>query len=154
MMRYSFHPPDGWSRYPFPLPQRGVYLRSPDLPPSPMSASILLFDAIAATGPLEAQLAELVQSTCAGLTVGTRSRVEPVTTRSYSALGMKVKLPDTGPHGELRIYVLIETGAERLPVTFIGGPKSLPRHQAAFDGLLASIGELVVEPGLYTRWLE
>ncbi len=158
-MRYSFTPPDGWSRSPFPPPQRGVYLRAPIASPSPESASILLFEAVAPTGSLEEQLAAFAKESCAGFKVAKAGKPHPVKTRSFPAVGVElvVDVPTGGKPAtreEHRVFVLVATDTERLPIAFVGGAKSLPLHQKALDGLLGSIGHLVLEPGFYTRWVE
>jgi hypothetical protein len=155
-MRYAFTPPPGWLRAPFPPPQRGIYLRAPVAAPAPESASILLFEDIGPVGTLEQQLAQMVEESCAGLKVGKTSKPAPVRTKSFRALAQSVAVVVPGPpkRDELRVFVLVEGSGARLPIAFIGGARALPAHQAALDGLLSSIGELEVAPGLYTRWVE
>ena len=155
-MRYTFTPPPDWLRAPFPPPQRGIYLRAPVAAPSPESASILLFEEVAPAGTLEQQLATFVQEACAGVKVTKSAKPAPVWTRSFPALAQSVTVAVPGPpkRDELRVFFLVEGGGERLPVAFIGGPRSLPAHQATLDALIASIGELQIAPGLYTRWVE
>lgn len=155
-MRYAFTPPSGWLRAAFPPPQRGIYLRAPVKGPAPDSASILLFEEIGPVGTLEQQLAQMAEDSCAGLKVGKAGKPAPARTRSFRALAQQVAVVVPGPpkRDEVRVFVLVDCGATRLPIAFVGGAKSLPAHQAALDGLLASIGELEVAPGLYTRWVE
>jgi hypothetical protein len=155
-MRYAFTPPAGWSRAPFPPPQRGIYLRAPVPSPSAESASILLFEEVAPAGSLEQQLGKIVDDSCQGVKVGKTGKPTPVKTRSFPALAQSLSVTVAGPpkHDELRVFVLVEVGGTRLPIAFIGGAKSLPAHQAALDGLLASIGELQIAAGLYTRFVE
>jgi hypothetical protein len=156
-MRYSFAPPEGWSRSPFPPPQRGVYLRAPVPLASPDSASILLFEALAPQGTLEEQLAAMVKQGCEGVKVAKSGKPEAKKTRSFKAIGVQVvvEVPaEKRTREEQRVFVLVETGEDRLPVAFVGGAKALATHQKAFDALLGSIGHLLVEPSFYTRWVE
>jgi hypothetical protein len=155
-MRFAFAPPPGWTRAPFPPPQRGVYLRAPITNPSAESASILLFEEVGPVGTLEQQLAALVEEGCQGAKAGRPSKPTPVRTRGFPALAQSVALAVPGPpkHDEIRVFVLVDCGAERLPIVFVGGAKALPAHQAALDGLIGSIGPLVAAPGLYTRFIE
>ena len=155
-MRYAFTPPRDWLRAPFPPPQRGIYLRAPLAAPSAESASILLFEEVVPVGTLEQQLARFVEEGCAGAKMGKASKPAPVRTRSFPALAQSLNVSVPGPpkRDELRVFILVECGGERLPLAFIGGPKSLPAHQATLDALVASIGDLQIAPGLYTRWLE
>jgi len=156
-MKYAFTPPSGWSRSPFPPPQRGVYLRAPIPAPSPESASILLFEAVAPAGTLEEQLVTLAKQGCDGVKIAKSGKPAAVKTRSFaaSAMSMVVEVPtEKKPREELRVFVLVQTDGDRLPVAFIGGARSLPVHQKAFDDLLGSIGDLVLEPTFYTRWVE
>jgi hypothetical protein len=155
-MRYAFETPRGWSRSPFPPPQRGVYLRAPVSTPSPEGASILLFDAVAPSGTMEEQLAGLVKQGCEGAKVGKGTKPAPVKTRGFPALSVTVHTQvgaGRGAREETRIFVLVDAGSERLPVAFIGGPKSTA-YREAFDALVASIGPLALAPELYSRWAE
>ncbi len=159
-MRYSFTTPAGWSRSPFPPPQRGVYLRAPSDTPSPEGASVLLFDAVAPAGSLEEHLQTIIEHTCEstpGLKITKRGKPAPIETTGYTGLSiaLTVQIPEgRRTRDELRVYYLIEAGDERLPVTFVGGPKSLGAHQQALDTLISSIGPLVLAPELYRRWVE
>jgi hypothetical protein len=156
-MRYSFEPPAGWLRAPFPPPQRGIYLRAPIATPSAESASILLFEALAPAGSLEEQLGALVKQACDGAKSAKVGKTAPVKTRSFPALGAPATLTvptDGRAREEQRYFALVETPVERLPVIFVGGVKSLPLHQRALDGLLGSIGHLLLESAFYNRWVE
>lgn len=157
-MRYSFTTPPGWSRSPFPPPQRGVYLRAPTPTPSPEGASILLFDAVAAHGSLEDHLAEIVSEGCEGLKVVKQGKpVALKTTFPTLMVSITVTVPasqGTRARDEQRIFALVDAGSERLPVAFIGGAKSLPMYQGALESLLGSIGPLAVHAELYRRWVE
>ena len=156
-MRYTFTPPPGWSRAPFPPPQRGVYLRAPVPTPAADSASILLFEEVTPIGTLEQQLAQIVQEGCQPGKITKSGKPAPVKTRSFPALSQSVAVTVPGSpraRDELRVFVLVEGGSERLPVMFIGGPKSLPAHQAALEALIASITTIQIAPGLYTRFVE
>jgi hypothetical protein len=155
-MRYAFTTPAGWSRTPFPAPQRGVYLRAPSSPPSPESASILLFDAVAPAGTVEDQLAVLVRKTCEGTRMGKASKPSRIETAGYEGLVVKVNVTvsdASGKREEVRVLALIDAGAERLPISFVGGPRSLPLHQQALDTLLASIAPLAA-PAVYAPFAE
>jgi hypothetical protein len=156
-MKYTFTTPPGWSRSPFPPPQRGVYLRAPVATASADSASILLFDAVAPAGSLDEQLAEIVKQSCDGAKITRQEKPAPVKTVGYAGIHVSasVQVPGAGRgRDELRVFYLIDAGTERLPVAFIGGPRALPAHQAALDTLVGSIGPLVLAPELYTRWTE
>ena len=158
-MRFTFNSPPGWSRSPFPPPQRGVYLRSPTNTPSPESASILLFDAVAADGTLEEHLTALVKQSCDGLKIGKTGKPVAVNAHSYRGLSITLTLsvPPAGggrARDEIRVYILIDAGHERLPITFIGGARSLPQHQAALDSLVGSVSALNLGAELYSRWTE
>jgi hypothetical protein len=155
-MRYAFTTPPGWSRSPFPPPQRGVYLRAPVATPSPEGASILLFDAVAPAGTLEEQLAEIAQQSCEGAKITRRGQPAPVKTAGFGGVTVSVGVepPEGGREGELRIFFLIDAGSERLPVVFIGGARALPRHQEALDLLIGSIAPLTLAPELYSRFAE
>lgn len=154
-MRYTFMPPPGWSRVPFPPPHVGVYLRAP-VPPGPDSASILLFDAVVAAGSLADHLDAFVKQ----LTEGVKTKVQkPASLRSaaYGGLWVQLTAQVTGANGksreEGRAYVLFDAGQERLPIAFVGGPKALASHQKTFDALLQSVGPLDTA-GLYRTWAE
>jgi len=154
-MRYTFVPPPGWARAPFPPPQIGVYLRAP-VPPGPDSASILLFDAVLPAGALADHLEAFVKQSTDGL----KTKVQkPAVLRSVAFSGLWVQLTAqvTGQSGksreEARAYVLFEAGRERLPIAFVGGPKSLASHQKVFDALLQSVGPLDTA-ALYRGWTE
>jgi hypothetical protein len=159
-MKYTFITPPGWSRSPFPAPQRGVYLRAPVANPSAESASILLFDAVAPAGSLEDHLADVVQQSCEGGKITKQGKPAKVKTAGFSGLTVTVtvQVPSSGggrgTRDELRAFYLIEAGSERLPVVFIGGTKSLPLHQGALETLVLSIGPLLLAPELYSRWTE
>ncbi len=155
-MRYAFDTPTGWSRSPFPAPQRGVYLRAAVSPPSEESASILLFDVVAPAGTLEEQLEALVAQGIDGVKLEKRGRPSPLRTAAYPGLSLSVSVQVTGAPArhELRVFILVDAGSERLPVAFIGGPRSLPLHQAALDQVLASIGPLDPGSELYGSWIE
>jgi hypothetical protein len=156
-MRYSFEPPPGWIRAPFPPPQRGIYLRAPIPTPSAESASILLFEAVTPAGSLEAQLGALVQQACEGAKSSKVGKVAPVRTRSFPALGVPATLQvptDGRAREEQRFFALVDTVTERLPVIFVGGAKSLPFHQKTLDALIGSIGHLLLEASFYMRWVE
>jgi hypothetical protein len=134
-----------------------VYLRSPGSSPSPESASILLFDAVAPAGTLEEQLVALVKQSCDGAKVTKQGKPVAVKTVGFSGLTISVTLQvpgDRRARDELRVFTLVDAGNERLPVAFIGGGKSLPSHQHALDEMITSIGPLVLAPELYRRWVE
>ncbi len=155
-MRYAFDTPTGWSRSPFPPPQRGVYLRAPVSTPSEESASLLLFDALAPAGTLEEQLEALVKQGSDGVKLERSGRPSPVRTAAYPGLSLSLSVQVDGApaRDELRVFILIDAGSERLPVAFIGGPRSLPLPQPALDAVLASIGPLDLAPELYGSWIE
>src|SRR5437762_2982490 len=140
-MKYSFNTPQGWSRSPFPPPQRGVYLRAPVPTPSPDGASILLFDAVGAVGTLEEHLASFMKQGCEAAKVGKVGKPTPFRTRAFSGLSVSVAVGVPAPvKDEIRIFYLVDCGAERLPIAYVGGSKSLPKHQPALDDLVQSIG--------------
>ena len=156
-MRYAFDTPKGWSRSPFPPPQRGVYLRAPVSTPSPEGASILLFDAVAPAGSMEEHLAAIVKQGCEGAKVMKSGKPAPLRTAAYRAQSVTLQAQvgsGRAAREEVRIFVLVDTGAERLPVAYIGGVKSVPVYKAAFDALVASIAPLELAPELYSRWAE
>jgi hypothetical protein len=156
-MRYSFATPRGWSRSPFPPPQRGVYLRAPVSTPSPEGASILLFDAVAPQGTLEEHLSILVKEGTEGAKVGKTGKPSPIRTTHYAGLAVTVTVSVTSggrARDEIRVFALVDAGGDRLPIALVGGAKALPRHQEAWEGVLASIGPLEPAPGLYTRFTE
>jgi hypothetical protein len=157
-MRYAFTTPKGWSRSPFPPPQRGVYLRAPVSTPSPESASILLFDVVAPAGTMEEHLAQLVKQGCEGAKVVKTSKPAAIKTVSFPGLTMtaQVQVPGAGRSSreEIRIFTLVDAGADRLPVAFIGGPRSMPMHKEPFETLIRSISPLSLAPELYSRWAD
>jgi hypothetical protein len=155
-MRYAFDTPKGWSRSPFPPPQRGVYLRAPVSTPSPEGASILLFDAVAAAGSMEEHLAAVVKQGCEGAKVVKSGKPASLRTAAFPALAVTVQTQvgsGRAAREETRVFVLVDAGAERLPVAFIGGPRS-STYRATFDALVASIAPLSLAPELYSRWAE
>lgn len=156
-MRYSFTTPPGWSRSPFPPPQRGVYLRAPVSTPSPEGASILLFDAVAAQGTLDEHLASVAKEGCEGAKIGKSSKPAPVKAGPYQGLTVTVSVQvqaEGRARDEVRIFALLDAGADRLPLAFVGGAKSLPVHQEAWESLLASVGPLEAASALYTHLTE
>jgi len=152
-MRYAFTVPDGWSRSPFPPPQQGIYLRAPVTTPSPEGASILLLDAVAPAGSLEDHLMAMVKQGCEGARIVKQGKPAPVTTAGYRGLRVQVSAQAAGVE-EIRVFVLIDAGDERLPLAFVGGEKSLPMHQEALDAVIASIGPLELPRELYRSWTE
>jgi hypothetical protein len=153
-MRYAFAPPDGWTRSPFPPPQRGVYLRAPVPAPSAESASILLFEAVTASGTLEEQLAAFAKQGCEGAKVTKTGKPQALRTRSFPAATLALSVEISRGRDELRTFFLVDAAAERLPLAFIGGARSLPLYKPALDELVASIGDLVLDSHFYSRWVE
>jgi hypothetical protein len=155
MMRYAFVAPPGWARAPFPPPQIGVYLRAP-VAPGPDSASILLFDGVAAAGTLSDHLDAFVSQSTEGLKAKAQ-KPAAVKSAAYPGLAVQLTTQVTGATGksrdEVRVYVLFDAGGTRLPVAFVGGPKALAAHQKAFDALLASIAPLDTAT-LHRAWAE
>ena len=153
MMRYAYTVPAGWSRSPFPPPQQGIYLRAPVSTPSPEGASILLLDAVAPAGSLEEHLMAMVKQGCDGARIVKTGKPSPVTTAGYRGVRIQVSAEAEGRE-EIRVFVLVDAGQERLPLAFVGGAKSLPMHQEALDGVIASIGPLELPRELYRSWTE
>jgi hypothetical protein len=152
-MRYAFTVPQGWSRSPFPPPQQGIYLRAPVSTPSPEGASILLLDAVAPAGTLEEHLQQVVAHGCEGGRIRKSEKPVAVASKAYRGLATRVAV-DAGGREEIRLFALLDAGAERLPLAFVGGTRSLPLHQAAWDALLASVGPLELPRELFTSWTE
>jgi hypothetical protein len=153
-MRYAYTVPAGWSRSPFPPPQQGIYLRAPVSTPSPEGASILLLDAVAPAGSLEDHLQAMVEQGCEGARIMRTGKPSPVTTTAgYRGLRVQLTARSEGRE-EIRVFVLVDAGPERLPLAFVGGARSLPLHEAALDGLIASIGPLELPRELYRSWTE
>ena len=99
----------------------------------------------------------MVKQGCDGLKVAKAGKPEARKTRSFKAVGVQVvvEVPvERKTREEQRVFVLVETGQDRLPVAFVGGPRAVAAHQKAFEDLVGSIGHLQVEPGFYTRWVE
>src|SRR6266508_450967 len=140
-MTYSFATPQGWSRSPFPPPQRGVYLRAPVVTPSPEAASILLFDAVAAAGTMDEHLASFVKQGCESAKIAKHGKPGAFKTRAFSGVAQSLVVQVPAPmKEEVRIFYLVDCGSERLPVAFVGGSKALAKHQASLDALIQSIG--------------
>jgi hypothetical protein len=154
-VRYAFVAPAGWARAPFPPPQIGVYLRAP-VAPGADSASILLFDSVAAAGTLADQLEAFVSQSTEGLKAKAQ-KPAPVKSAAYQGLAVQLTTSVTGANGksrdEVRVYAMFDAGAARLPIAFVGGAKALAAHQKALDALLASVTPLD-SATLHRAWTE
>jgi hypothetical protein len=151
-MRVRFTAPSGWIRQAFPPPQRGVYLRAPVAPGSSDSASILLLDAVVASGKLEEQLAAFVDDGCRDGAMGSKGKAAPFRSKAGPGLSIQVavKVPSAGKKEEQRVFAVVDAGERRLPLVFLGAPKAA---RAAFDELLGSIEPMPAQDEPFLVWV-
>ncbi|MCE9577584.1 MAG: hypothetical protein K8W52_30825 [Deltaproteobacteria bacterium] len=138
-MQFAAEIPPGWTRSPFPAPQRGLYLRPPAGGPR---GALLLMDALTPTGTLAEQLAAAVKTGCAGTVVLAEHVATPFATVAFPGLSVatRVRVTHAGrEHEELRIFALIDAGAMRLPIVYLGEVGSAEVYQQAIGLVLSTV---------------
>ena len=140
MMKFSFDTPPGWIETPFPPPQRGIYLHAP---PGGLRGALLLMDAITAQGSLEDQVAGALATGTAGTELLGRSDAIPFTTVAQLR-GLSIVARVGVTHGdrtreEIRVFSLVDAGAIRLPIVFIGDVGSPEAFQREIGLVLYTI---------------
>ena len=120
-MKFAFDVPPGWTESPYPPPQRGRYLHAP---PGGLRGALLMMDAITARGTLGEQLLEAVWTGTEGTEVLGQGEPIPFTTHSKLeglSIPTQVRVTRQGrTHDEIRVFTLVDAGAIRLPVVFLG----------------------------------
>jgi len=143
MPRYHVEVPEGWIRRPFPPPQRGIYVTSP---PGTARLSVLLTDPLVPVGTLESQVTAIASQGCADVQVLEESRPFPLRAAPGlpgAATLRQVEARFEGKvHLELRVFMLLDVGTERLPVLLLGQPDGLAQHGSEIIGMLASVKRL------------
>jgi hypothetical protein len=138
-MRFGVEVPAGWTRTPFPAPQRGLYLHPP--PGGPRGA-MLLMDAITAAGTLLEQLEAAVRTGCAGTELLSQGEPIPFATIEYPGVSIatRVKVTWQGQaREEIRVFSMIDAGPVRLPVVFVGEVGAAQRYWQPIGLILATI---------------
>jgi len=140
-MPFAVDVPPGWTRTPFPPPQRGLHLHPP---PGGPRGSMLLMDAITPSGTLAEQLAVAVRTGCAGAELLSQSELIPFATVAYpgQSIATRVRVRRQGQEREeIRVFSLIDAGEVRLPVVFLGEVGAAERYQQAIGLVLSSVRE-------------
>jgi len=139
-MRFTVEVPPGWTRTPFPAPQRGLYLHAP---PGGARGAMLLMDAITAHGTLADQLAAAVRTGCSDAQLLAEGAPIPfVTVAELPGLSIPVRLRvthDRAQRDELRVFSLVDAGTARLPTVFLGDVDAAAVYQQAIGLILYTI---------------
>jgi hypothetical protein len=120
-MKFAFDVPPGWVESPYPPPHRGIYLHAP---PGGLRGAMLMMDAITSRGTLAEQLADAVRTGTQGTQLLGEGDAIEFTTRSQLAglsIPTIVRVTHEGrTRDEVRVFTLVDAGAIRLPVVFLG----------------------------------
>ncbi len=138
-MSFAAEIPPGWTRSPFPAPQRGIYLRPPVGGPR---GAILMMDALTPLGTLAEQLATAVTTGCAGTELLAENVAIPFATVAFPGLSVATRVRvtrDGRSHEELRIFAMIDAGARRLPIVFLGELGSADTYKQAIGLVLSTV---------------
>ena len=145
-MNFDFSVPPGWSAAPLPQGGRGLLLQPPPTADFMERAALFLLDPLSAEGTLTQQLEHAVQKSLSNVTVLHRGPPQPLPGAAFPgllvpALAQLEQPSKDGPQKieEGRLYMMLDSGADRLLIVFCGGQRSLPKYQSAIDGFLRSI---------------